>query len=198
MLDAGLRVTLRHFWTLFFVAATVTVPLHLIYAFSFHNVIALRELAPQIQHLPHTRQVHLVGVTDLDHARVALWAVDALELLLIFLAVQAARAVITMDERREVPTAIKAWGGVLRRQEAARLPRFGASLLGALVIAVAVGVTLDAIGRLIAEPFGTNWSFAVLGLTQGAARAAGAAFFLGPAAYSSTDSSTTVVGSDLR
>jgi hypothetical protein len=35
---------------------------------------------------------------------------------------------------------------------------------------------------MLAEPLGINWSFVVLGLSQGAARAVGTAFFLGPAA----------------
>jgi hypothetical protein len=185
MLDAGFRVTFRHFWTLFFVAAALTVPLHLIYVFTFHRVIAVRELAPQIERFPATRQVHLVGPSQIRRARLALWLLDAVEIALLPLAVRAARAVIEMDEKGEVPTAAKAWRDAFRRQHGTRLPEFGGALLVALLAALAVGGLLDAIGRLIAEPFGANWSFAILGLTQGAARAAGAAFVLGTAAVSS-------------
>jgi hypothetical protein len=189
MLEAGLRATFRHFWTLFFLAAAVTVPLHLIYVFAFHNVIALRDLAPQIQHFPASRQVHLVGPIQLDHARIALWVLDAAEILLLVLAVRAADAVIATDERGEVPTAVKAWRHSLSRGGGGKL-RLGPAWVGAAVTALLVGGLLDAITRLIAEPIPTNWSFVVLGLGQGAARAAGAAFFLGTAGASTRVTTT--------
>jgi hypothetical protein len=182
MLDAGLRVTFRHFWTLFFIAAAVTVPLHLIYVFAFHNVIALRDLAPQIQNLPANQHVHLVGSSDLQHARVALWVVDAIELALVPLGVGAARAVLAADESGEVPTAIAAWQGSFRQLHGSRW-HLGSELLIAALVGIAIGGLVDAIGRLLAEPFGIDWSFVVLGLIQGSARAAGTAFFLGPAAW---------------
>ena len=183
MLDAGLRVTFRHFWTLFFVAAIVTVPLHLLYVFAFHNVIALHDLARQIEHFPAGRQVHFVGPTQLDQARTALWVLDAAEILLLVVAVRAVRVVLATDERGEVPTAIKAWRDALGSTGAGTL-RLGPALVGAAAIALLVGGLLDAITRLIAEPIATNWSFVVLGLGQGAAHAAGAAFFLGTAGAS--------------
>jgi hypothetical protein len=189
MLEAGLRATFRHFWTLFFVAAVITVPLHLVYVFAFHNVIALRDLAPQIEHFPASRQVHFVGPTQLDHARTALWVLDAAEILLLALGVRAARAVLATDERGEVPTAVKAWRDSLGRAGAGTL-RFGAPLVGAALVALLVGGLLDAITRLIAEPSAADWSFVVLGLGQGAARAAGAAFFLGTAGASTLITTT--------
>jgi hypothetical protein len=181
MLDAGLRVTFRHFWTFFFVAAVVTVPLHLIYVFTWHDVIGLRELAPQIQHLPPSRHVHLVGASDLRQARIALWVLDVVELALLPLAIRAGRAVVTADERGEVPTATRAWRDAFVRQERAWLHP-GAGLLAGVLIGVAVGCLIDAIGRAIAEPLGVDWAYAVLGLTQGSARAVGAAFLLGVSA----------------
>lgn len=190
MLEAGLRTTFRHFWTFFFLAAGITVPLHLIYVFAFHNVIALRELAPQIELFPAARQVHFVGPPDLQHARVALWIVDALEIALLPLAIRAARAVVDMDERGEVPTAPRAWRDSLRGHKGKLLPPIGSALVMAVLIALVVGGLLDAIARLIAEPIGANWSFVILGLTQGSARAAGAAFFLGTAGASTHVTST--------
>jgi hypothetical protein len=181
MLDAGLRVTIRYFWTLFFVAAIVTVPLHLIYVFAFHGAIGLRELAPQIQELPRGREVHYVAASDFERARLVLWAIDAAELALLPLGIRAARGVLAADERGEVPTATRGWASAFRNQRG-RQARYGSWLLAALLIGAVVGTLCDAIGRLLAEPFGVEWSFVVLGLTQGAARAAGAAFFLGPAA----------------
>jgi hypothetical protein len=184
MLDAGLRVTFRHFWTLFFIAAVVTVPLHLIFVFSWHGVVGLRELAPQIQELPPGRQVHFVGASDIEHARIALWVLDLVELALVPFALRAARAAIAADERGEVPTALGGWRGAFGRKERL-LPSLHAWLLGALLVGVVVGVLLDGVGRMLAEPWGPNWSYVILGLTQGCARAAGAAFFLGPVAANS-------------
>jgi hypothetical protein len=190
MLEAGLRTSFRHFWTFFFLATGITVPLHLIYVFLFHNVIALRELAPQIELFPSARQVHFVGPPDLQHARIALWIVDVVEIALLPLAIRAARAVLDMDERGEVPTAVRAWRDSLRRHRGKLAPGSGTALVMALLIALAVGGLLDAIARLTAEPIGTNWSFVVLGLAQGSARAAGAAFFLGTAGASTHVTST--------
>jgi hypothetical protein len=190
MLEAGLRSTFRHFWTFFFIAAAITVPLHLIYVFLFHNVIAIRELAPQIALFPSARQVHFVGPPQLQHARMALWVLDAVEVALLPLAIRAAGAVLEMDQKSEVPTALKAWRDSFRRHRMKFLPRSNSAFLIAVLIAVVVGVFLDAIARLIAEPIGTNWSFVVLGLAQGSARAASAAFFLGTAAASSRVTST--------
>jgi hypothetical protein len=188
MLEAGLRATFRHFWTLFFVAAAITVPLHLIYVFAFHNVIALRDLAPQIEHFPASRQVHFVGPTQLHHAQIALWVLDAVELVLLVLAVRAARAVLATDESGEMPTAVKAWRDSLT--PGAGNLRMGPAWVGAAVAALLVGGLLDAITRLIAEPIPTDWSFVVLGLGQGAARAAGAAFLLGTAGASTRVTTT--------
>jgi hypothetical protein len=191
MFDAGLRVTFRHFWTLFFIAAAITVPLHLTYVFAFHRVIAVRELVPQIEHFPSSRQVHLVGPPQIRRARLALWLLDAAEVALLPLAVRAARAVIEMDEKGEVPTAFKAWRVSFTRRQGAWIPKLGTAVVMAMLAALAVGGLLDTIARLIAEPFGTNWSFAVLGLTQGSARAAGAAFLLGTAAASTRPTTTS-------
>jgi hypothetical protein len=191
MLDAGLRVTLRHFWTLFFLAAAVTVPFHLIYVFVWHGVIGLRELVPQIEHLPPAQRVHFVGATDIQHARIALWVLDLAELALVPLALRAAGAVVGADERGEVPTVIKAWRAVFAGQQ---IRRSALSIwLAAALTGVAVGVLGDGIARLLAEPWGASWSYVVLGLTQGSARAAGAAFFLGPVAHASQARSSSGV-----
>jgi hypothetical protein len=180
MLDRGFRATFRHFSTFFFLAAAITIPLHLVYVFFFHDVVSLRELAPQIARFPASRQVHGVGPSEIQHARVAMWAVDAVELVLLPLAIRAARAVMAADDAGEMPTVLNAWRGALSK----RGPRSGLDpdLIFAALAALAVGFLLEGLGRLIAEPFGTRWTFVVLGLTQGCARAAGAAFFLGPAA----------------
>jgi hypothetical protein len=184
MLEIGLRNTFRHFWTFFFLAAGITVPLQLIYVFVFHNVIAIRELAPQIALFPTARQVHFVGPPQLQQARIALWIVDAVEVALLPFGIRTARAVLQMDQTGEVPTALKAWRDSVRQGTGNLVPAINSALLMALLVAVIVGVLLDAIARLIAEPIGTNWSFVVLGLGQGCARAAGAAFLLGTAAAS--------------
>jgi hypothetical protein len=197
MLDAGLRVTLRHFWTLFFLAAAVTVPFHLIYVFVWHGVVGLRELVPQIEHLPPAQRVHFVGAAEVRHAHIGLWVLDLAELVLLPLALRAARAVMAADERGELPTVVRAWRAVFGRQQTRRPPLsiwFAAALTG-----VAVGLLGDGIARLLAAPWGPSWSYVILGLAQGSARAAGAAFFLGPVAYAAqAHSSSEVVRGALR
>ncbi|MDP9227150.1 MAG: hypothetical protein M3P18_25545 [Actinomycetota bacterium] len=189
MLDRGFRATFHHFSTLFFLVAAVTVPLHLVYVFAFHGVIAVRELAPQIQRFPPSRQVHGVGPAQIQHGRVGMWVVDGLELLLLPLAIRAAREVVAVDDRGEIPTVVNGWRSALHRQHGSTVG-FEPGLLIAAVVALAVGSLLEGMGRVLAEPFGTSWTFVVIGLTQGCARAAGAAFLLGPAAVTSSPSTT--------
>ncbi len=190
MLDRGFRATFRHFSTFFFLVAAVTVPLHLVYVFVFHGVIAVGELAPQIQRFPSSRQVHGVGPIQIQHARVAMWALDGVELLLLPLAIRAARRVIAMDDGGEMPTVVDAWRSAFRKQPRSSGPGFGPDLFIAALVAIAVGSLLQGMGWVLAEPFGTSWTFVVIGLTEGSARAAGAAFLLGPAAITSTPSTT--------
>lgn len=179
MVDRALRLTVRNFWTLFFVVGAVTVPLQVAYATAWHNVIAVRELHDDIAQFPPLRQVHSVGRDQLHDARLAYWVVVAVELALLPLLIRAARRVIESDARGELPSAPDAWRGALARGGSLlrALARPGPLITGA-VVALAVGALVTAAGRLLVEPVGDERAFAAVGLVDGVARAAAAPFFL--------------------
>ena len=171
----------RNYWSVFFLVASVTVPLHLAYATVWHNVIAVADLHEDIEAFPPLRQVHGVGRTQLSQARIAFWILWAVEIALLPLFVRATRRILEVDAREGVPAALDGWrhaltrtgtGGVVRA-----LSRPGPLLVGA-VVATAVFLLVTGIGSLLVEPLGDERAFAGLGLVDGVARAAAAPFLL--------------------
>jgi hypothetical protein len=181
MVDRALRLVFRNYWTIFFVVASVTVPLQVAYASVWHNVIAVRELHDDIAEFPPLRQVHGVGREQLRESRIAFWAIVAAELALIPLFVRATSRVLEVDGEKGVPSAVDAWRSALsrgrRRTTARALARPGPLITGAL-LALAVGALVQAAGRLLVEPLSDDRAFVGVGLVDGVARAAGAPFFL--------------------
>ena len=181
MIDRAARLTVRNFWTLFFVVAAVTVPLQVAYASVFHNVIAVGELHGDIEQFPPQRQVHGVGREQLGQARIAYWAIVAAELALLPLLVRAADRVLERDERGAITSAPGAWAAALSRRRTRSVIRAVAHpgpLLTGLIVAVIIGALVQAGGRLLIEPLGDERAFAGLGLVDGVARAAAAPFAL--------------------
>lgn len=177
MIDRAARLTVRNFWTLFFVVAAVTVPLQVAYASVFHNVIAVRELHGDIERFPPLRQVHGVGREQLSQARIAYWVIVAAELALLPLLVRAADGVLERDERGEIPSVPGAWAAALSRRRSRSVIRAVAHpgpLLTGVIVAVIVGALVQAGGRLAIEPLGDERAFVGLGLVDGVARAAAA------------------------
>jgi hypothetical protein len=181
--DRSLRTTFRNYLTVFFLVAVVTVPLHVGHAFLYRNVISVRELHPDIEDFPERRKVHRVGVKKLEQSRNAFLFVTVVELLLLPLAVGATRRVLEVDARGGLPRVVDGWVHSLHAWRRP-VPEPGsplAALVGA-VLGLAVGYLVERIGVLLSEPVPGSVVFAPVGLTQGVARAAGAAFLLVPLA----------------
>lgn len=181
MLERSLRITLKHFSTLFLLVAIVTIPLHIAYAFAFRDVITVSELHSQIEDFPPGRQVQGVGPADLDAARLALLGITIVELALIPVLLRAAARVAAVDEEGGVPTVGDAWSH-RRESDASLVHALGSdgvrAVLGTLLVAVALGVVLERIGMAIVEPLNPEDAFAGVGLVQASSRAAAAPFFL--------------------
>ncbi|CAN5564892.1 hypothetical protein BH24ACT26_BH24ACT26_00730 [soil metagenome] len=190
VMDQALRATFRNFSTLFLLVAIVTIPLHLAHAFVFRDVIAVGDLHRDIESFPEGRQVQRVGLAELRAARLSFLALTLVELAAVPLFVRAARGAIAADES-EVPTVTGAWRGALSRstQRPARPAPARAGegrlpmILAAAVLALAIGWLARAVGLVLIEPLDDLRSFAGVGLVEGACRALGGAFFIGPVAY---------------
>ena len=178
LLDEVLRRTLGNFSTLFLCIFAVVGPLHLIYAFAFQDVLALRELHDAIAQFPPSRQVRGVGQEALSQARVWLWVLTVVELLLLPLFVRVAAHVLAMDQRDEVPTVSGAWRRV--RASADRLPRAAGNVApmvaGAVLFGIAVGFLTEATLMLVADLVPDEAAFGVIALARAAGHSAGGAF----------------------
>ena len=173
MLEAALRLTLRNFSTLFLLVATVVLPLHLLYAVAFSEVISLREFAAHIEQAP----VRDVSSQDVDRSRLAFWALTALEIALIPLAARAAHRIVEVDRRGEVATVWDGWRHAFGRIEGAREDAPGSRLpavAGALLIALAAGFLVGRIGSLFVPLFPADLRFVAVALVDAGARALGA------------------------
>jgi hypothetical protein len=181
MFDRGLRISLRNFSTLFLVVATILLPLHLIYAFSFRNVIATRDLHDDIRAFPtEGRQVKSVGKPQLRNAAIGNWVLEGLTLALLPLFLRAARRVQEVEAEGGVPDALDAW-----RHVRSSPGRYGWAegaipvILGGTLIALLVTALTQAIGLLLIEPIGDDGAWAAFGTVRAAARSAGLTFLLG-------------------
>ena len=183
MIERAFARTFRNFSTIFVIVAVVVLPVHLIYSYTFRNVIATSDFHDTIEQIPKYQQVRSVGPTQLDHARLVFLVVIVAELALVPFAVRATRRAFIVDDEGGVPTAPDAWGRALKRQEGRTfrpgwlLPA-GIGLLAALV----AGALLYGIGAGITGFLSEDWRWVGVGLTQVLAVAGAAPLFLGPLA----------------
>ena len=191
LLDEALRGTLRNFSTLFLVLFSVIGPLHLIYGFAFHDVLALRELHPAIADFPPSRQVRGVGRAAVDQARLWLWVLAVIELTLIPLFARVAGHVVAADERGEVPTALGAWRRLGSTPAGLGTRRHRGTIGAGLFIGVAVGFFTHATLMVIADLVPDTTAFAAVALARSVGQAAGGAFVLGTLIYSGRQAQET-------
>jgi hypothetical protein len=180
--DDALKTTFRNFATLFFVVAALTVPVHVVHAFVYRDVIAVRDIHDAVEDLDPRQQVRGVTADDLVQYRTTGWLIAAAEIALIPVLAGAARTVLVTRDSVSVGTAWKRWLGGWREP----LPRLASHpatvLVVGAVIGVAVAFLLRSMGYLLSEPVGEAVAFGPVGLTEGVARATGAPFLLVPLA----------------
>ena len=183
MIERAFARTFRNFSTIFMLVAIVVLPIHLIYAFTFRNVIATSDFHEAIEEMPNYRQVRSVGPPQLDDARLVFWLVTAAELALVPLAVRATRRVFIVDDEGNVPTAPDAWGRALQRQEGRSFrPGWVVPALAGVAAAGLAGILMALIGSSLTGFFSEDWRWTGVGLTQALARATAAPLALGPLA----------------
>jgi hypothetical protein len=181
--DLALRATFRNFATLFLIVAAVTVPLHVVHAFLYRDVEAVRDIRDEIAELEPDDPVREVTSNDLDAYRTtSLWIVAA-EIALVPLLAGAARDVLSADSRSELPGVGSAWAHSLSawRTSTDSEVSFSAVAVG-LGMAAAVASMAGQITAFLAEPIPPDVAFGPLGLGRGVAYALGAPFFLVPLA----------------
>ncbi len=177
MLDESLRLTLRNFSTLFLLVATVVLPLHLLYGAAFSEVIGLQELAGEIEEAP----VGAVSSENVDRARIAFWALTALEVALIPLAARATRRVVEVDRGGGVPTVWDAWRKAFGDRAGARENGpgdRGRALAVAILIGLTAGFLVERIGSLFLPLVPPEVRFTAVALVDAAARGVGAPLLL--------------------
>jgi hypothetical protein len=183
MLDQSFRLVFRNFSTLFLAVAVVTISLHLLYSFIFKDVIALRELHPYIAELRPGRFVREVGAKDLATARTAFVLMTVLQIALVLPLMAVMSRILQVDAEGGIPSVVdgylrlnQGWRGLRVRALRTQLP----SLMGALAVALVVGILVERTGLLLTEPIGATFAWAAVGVAQGAARAVAAPFLLVP------------------
>jgi len=176
-LDDAWRATLRNYSTFFLVVFVVLMPLHLIFGWVFHDVLAVRELHPAIAEFPSTRQVRGVGQADVDRAGLWFWILAAVEVALLPLMAKACRAVLDQEERGEMPTVTAAWPAVRGQPSLSTRPP-PATVVGALVVAAVVAVLAEAALGVAADFTPDGLDFAALAVASAVGRSAGLPFLL--------------------
>lgn len=168
--------------TYFLVAAVIFVPLHLVHAFAFQDVIAVSELHGQIAELGENETVRRVGPGDLDMYRVTGLLVLLLEILALPLMASAGGRVLKQRSRGELPSVRAAWAkGTERISPLRSLTRPGV-LLTSFVLTVAIAILARMTGSLIIEPLSDRTAWAGVALVEASARSLAAPFVMVPAA----------------
>ena len=184
-MDRTFRLLVRNYWSVFFVVAAVSVPLQVVHATIWRNVIAVSELHADIEKFPPLRQVRGVGVTELHQARVAQWVIWGILIVLLPLFLRATEWIVRADAHGGIPTAAGGWRAAMGQGKGlAALPALsrpglvavGAAAAGLVFVLISAGV------NALIEPLPAGVTFAGAGLALGATSAAAAPFFLVPAA----------------
>ncbi len=181
MLDSSLRATVRNFSTLFLLVLVIVLPLHLIYAYVFHDVFTVSELHTQIAQLPGKRQVHDVGPQDLRNAQILIVLLGVVELALLPVVARGAGRVLAIDGANGVPTATDAWRHIVAQHARPCLPSPRANaavLVPSAFVAVLVGYLVERIGLVVIQPLQGEHAWIAVGVVQALARAAGAPWLL--------------------
>ena len=178
MLDHALQKTFRNLSTLVLLACVITLPVHLIHAFLFKDVLSVAELRPEISEMPAGRQVRGVAKGDFDAERNTALLVLGVEILLLPLFFRASRRVMDQDDAGRVPTVVDAWKHL--GSEGTKLE--GGPILVATLIGIAAGGLVFLIGRALADMSSADLAWLLTGASRGVATATAIALVVGTAA----------------
>jgi hypothetical protein len=179
MLDRALGRTFANLSTLILVAFVFTMPIHILQAYMFRDVLAVQEIAPEMRSFPPGRQVRGVAEGDLGAERVAFLGALGIELLLLPIAYRAARRVMEVDESGGVPGVFDAWSH-LRGTPRPSLKMGPVMVAGVIGAGAALLVLL--IGNLLADIASADLAWASFGLGRATAAALFVALVAGTAA----------------
>ncbi len=182
MLGRALDAAFRNLATLFCVCAVIFVPLNVTHAFVFRNVLAVSELAADIEAFPEGRKVRNVGPTELRDERTTAIALLIAEAGLLVFVVGAARRAIEVEDRGGVATVPDSLTHALDglRGEAPN-PRV---VLGGVIVGAVSGWLTLAIGYRLSEILGSDAAYLGVGLSRGVAASLAGALIAGTAAAS--------------
>lgn len=183
MVERAFERTLRNFSTIFMIVAAIVAPIHLVYAFTFRNVIATSDYHDAIEAMENGRKVRSVGPRELDQARLAFWIVTAGEIALVPFALRATRRALIVDDEGGVPTASDAWAHAFGRQHARPATRgWLAPAAAGLGAAAAAALLINGIGDGLTAFLSDEQRWAGEAVTQIVTRAGALPLFLGPVA----------------
>jgi hypothetical protein len=179
MLDRALTKTFDNLSTLMLLACLFTIPIHISHAFAFKDVLAVQEIAPEIQQFPEGRQVRGVAKEDLDKERNWMLLCLGLEALLIPLVYKGARRVIEVADEGGVPTVTDA---LAHLRGTGRASLQSGPLMAAVFIGAAVAGLVWVIGGSLADMASADVAWAIIGVSRGLSVASFLAVILGVAA----------------
>ncbi|MDQ3662336.1 MAG: hypothetical protein M3454_15030 [Actinomycetota bacterium] len=176
--DRALRAAFTNFSTLFLLAATIALPLHLTHGYLFSEVYEIRDLHPVLEEFPKGRRIKGVTPRRLQRSRNVATVVLVAELALLPLLAGAALRVVRTQQEGDVPTALRSWRGIreIPRLLAAR-SKPGVVVVGAAA-AVTVGWLARTTGLILAEPVPDSWAWLAISSVEGLALAMAAPFLL--------------------
>ncbi len=187
MLNRALAFTFRNFLTLFLLALTVMLPLHLVQDYLWQDVVGVSELHHEVQELQGDATVDGVRPNDLARWRAAGWMILIFEVASSPLLVRAARRVLLDDVEGEVPTVIKAWSSALAAEGSGDIRRVWGPVISILVIAGASTVLVRETALSLSYFIPDDYRWIGVAFGEATSRALGAAIFVGVVAYLFTE-----------
>ena len=176
MLDDAYRVTFRHFGTFFLVAAVLIVPLQLIHAFFFKDVIAMAGLHDAIRALPEGRDVRGITADDIGIARAVAWVVIALEVLFLPVLAAVTKRALRAEEGGHTDGVLSHWFPLAPPLGFPPLPVLAAGIAIALIVALPATWAAGSLGAV----FTGDMAWVAAGLGTAAAHCLAAPFLLVP------------------
>jgi hypothetical protein len=181
-MDRCFKHVFRNFSTLFLTVFVVTLPVYMVYAFIFRNVLAVRELHDVIATFPGKKQVGGVGAAQLDRYDLVGWLIIGGLVLALLFFVRCVRRTMERDADGHAPTVIDSLTHAPTKKPSLatairELPR---EMLMGVLDALIVGFLLEQIGFGLSEFLPDQQTWIGIGLTYAITKAAMAPFILVP------------------